>query len=670
MNSRLLHIFLFSAISLSVLLAVWIVDRSEQAHYQERLRSIVLRRTSGVRAQLEGALNRRLFFNRGLVAHVATNPKITQSEFEVLAEILVAQQAGIRSLQLAKNSVVSHIHPLKGNEVAMGRDLLKNPARRPAVERSIETGRLVVGGPTELLQGGLALIGYTPIFLKPGKPSDAATYWGLAMTVIDLEPLLREAGVIRGTHRLRLAIRGKDGVGATGDVFFGDGNLFESDPVLADISFPNGSWQMAAAPTSGRESLAPGSWKLRFGGCFLVLIIAVLGWVLAREPERLQQAVDRATAALTESEKRHRTLAKLSPVGLFRADADGRCLYVSEHWCEVSGLSGEEAKGDGWVRAVHPEDRDCVVSGWQEAVRMRKSFKAEFRLQHPSGKTIWVFGQSVPELDESGKVTGHVGAVTNITERKDAEAEASRHQADLAHVLRLSTMGEMASGIAHELNQPLTAIVNYSRGCIIRLRQSSADADSGLIEALEHISNLAVRAGDIIRRLRSFVRKEEPRRVPVQLNSVVREALHFFEEEARRAEVTLQLELSQEDIWVFADAVQIEQVVLNLVRNGLEALSGDGHKSGLLTVQTRALDHQLAQVAVRDNGKGISEAALPHIFDPFFTTRPGGMGVGLSISRSIVEAHGGHIQVAINSDGGCTFQFALPVKNGADADAA
>ncbi|MCI0422706.1 MAG: CHASE domain-containing protein, partial [Acidobacteria bacterium] len=284
MNPRLLRILLFSAISLSVLLAVWIVDRSEQAHYQERVRSIVLRRTSGVRAQLEGALNRRLFFNRGLVAHVATNPNITQSEFEVLAEILVAQQAGIRSLQLAKNSVVSHIHPLKGNEVAMGRDLLKSPARRPAVERSIETERLVVGGPTELLQGGIALIGYTPIFLKPAKPSDAATYWGLAMTVIDLEPLLREAGVIEGTHRLRLAIRGKDGVGATGDVFFGEGNLFESNPVLADISFPNGSWQMAAAPMSGWDSLAPGTWKLRFGGCFLVLMIAVLGWVLAREP--------------------------------------------------------------------------------------------------------------------------------------------------------------------------------------------------------------------------------------------------------------------------------------------------------------------------------------------------------------------------------------------------
>ncbi|MCI0622330.1 MAG: ATP-binding protein [Acidobacteria bacterium] len=668
MNPRLLRILLFSAISLSVLLAVWIVDRSEQAHYQERVRSIVLRRTSGVRAQLEGALNRRLFFNRGLVAHVATNPNITQSEFEVLAEILVAQQAGIRSLQLAKNSVVSHIHPLKGNEVAMGRDLLKSPARRPAVERSIETERLVVGGPTELLQGGIALIGYTPIFLKPAKPSDAATYWGLAMTVIDLEPLLREAGVIEGTHRLRLAIRGKDGVGATGDVFFGEGNLFESNPVLADISFPNGSWQMAAAPMSGWDSLAPGTWKLRFGGCFLVLMIAVLAWVLAREPERLQQAVNRATVALAESETRLRTLAKLSPVGLFHADTEGRCLYVSEHWCEVSGFSAEEAKGDGWVRSVHPEDRERIVNGWAEAVRTGQSFEAEFRLQHPGGKTIWVFGQSVAEMDESGKVTGHVGAATNITERKDAEAEASRHQAELAHVLRLSTMGEMASGIAHELNQPLTAIVNYSRGSIIRLGQRGADSDSALIEVLEHISNLAVRAGDIIRRLRSFVRKEEPKRVLVQLNGVVREAMHFFEEEARRAEIALQLELSREDIWVLADSVQIEQVVLNLVRNGLEALSGNGHESGLLSIKTAALDQHLVQVAVRDNGKGIPEAALPHIFDPFFTTRPGGMGVGLSISRSIVEAHGGDIHVVNNSDGGCTFQFTLPVRNGANAD--
>ena len=254
------------------------------------------------------------------------------------------------------------------------------------------------------------------------------------------------------------------------------------------------------------------------------------------------------------------------------------------------------------------------------------------------------------------------GVVVNsrdVTERKRIEAEARQHQEELSYLVRLSTMGEMAAGLAHELNQPLAAITNYAKGCARRIAGGVGEP-AEIVPALDKIAAQAMRAGDIIRRLRSLLRKGEVRRELVDVNELVREVARFLDAEAREHAVRLQLDLAPEVPQVCVDAIQVEQVLVNLVRNGLEAVSGVEGEARALLLQTTGTDDTL-EVAVSDNGEGLSADIAEKMFDPLFSTKSGSLGMGLSISRSIVEAHGGRLWATANPGRGTTFRFTLPL---------
>lgn len=644
----------------AALAAVWVVDRSEQARFRQMSRSDVLRRVGSTRAQLETGLNRRLFLARGLVTHVATHGGIDRAEFEVLARLLLDQRTGLRSIQLARNSIVSHVYPLEGNQAAIGHDLLRDPDRSVAVRRAIATRLSVAAGPFKSAQGR-EVVGQIPIFLPAAAAgSGEMQYWGLALIVIDLNTLLSESGLLDRSDELSVALRRVEENIPAGEVFFGDSSVFRSEPVVSDVSFPGGAWQLAAVPAGGWLPRAPGSWKWRGGGSLLAAAFGLLVWLLARQPEQLRRAVDNATAALSQSEQRYRTLARLAPVGMFRTDAAGQDVYVNERWCEMSGLQASEAMGGGWIRAIHPEDVTRVAAEWQRAILEKSYSRTEFRFLHRDGRVLWALGQSAPEYDSCGNVVGYVGTTTDITDRKLAEEEARLHQAELAHVARLSTMGEMASGLAHELNQPLAAIVNYARGSAIRIQQRGSEHQHDLVDAMNQIATLATRAGEIIRSLRHFVRKREPKTEIVDVNGIVREVASFTQGEAQSHSVTLQVELEGQLPSMEADSIQIEQVILNLVRNAIESMPDSDVGRRQVTIRTAASDSEHILVSVEDTGKGLQEEFAEQIFDPFFTTKPGGMGMGLSISRSIIESHGGRLWAGPAPGGGTLFQFTLP----------
>ncbi|MBB1073355.1 PAS domain S-box protein [Rhodoferax sp. 4810] len=253
----------------------------------------------------------------------------------------------------------------------------------------------------------------------------------------------------------------------------------------------------------------------------------------------------------------------------------------------------------------------------------------------------------------------------DITAVRRAEQESRQHQAELVHVCRLSTMGEVATGMAHEINQPLSAIANYANGCIRRLQSGSGETTS-LIEAMKHIANQAQRASEIIRRLRTLVGKQPPIRSEVDLNYLVREVCSFVEFETGRLAMQIQLDLATGEIPVNVDLVQIEQVLLNLVRNALDALADRPEGSRTLTIETvlnTLNDDEIcyAEVRVRDNGDGISPARMACLFDPFFTTKNTGMGMGLPISQTIIENHDGRIWAESQLGQGATFYIRLPV---------
>jgi signal transduction histidine kinase len=253
-------------------------------------------------------------------------------------------------------------------------------------------------------------------------------------------------------------------------------------------------------------------------------------------------------------------------------------------------------------------------------------------------------------------------------EEAEAEVRARQHQAELAQAARLSTLGGMAAGLAHEINQPLAAIVSYARGCARRIQVGEAQSEA-LLEVVDEISAQALRAGEVLRRIRAFVKHTELPRSRVDLNALVREALYFAAMEASDLGIVLLLDLSPDPLDVQADAIQIEQVMLNLVRNGFEAMT---HTTGerQLRINTRIADDGTAEFAVHDTGEGVEATIAGRLFDPFFTTRRDGLGLGLAVSRSIVEAHGGRLWTTPNTPRGSTFRFTLPAVSGDAKDAA
>jgi signal transduction histidine kinase len=240
------------------------------------------------------------------------------------------------------------------------------------------------------------------------------------------------------------------------------------------------------------------------------------------------------------------------------------------------------------------------------------------------------------------------------------ETRARQHQAELAHASRLSTLGEMAAGLAHELNQPLAAIVSWATGCLVRIEAGTADVDT-LARVVSEISDEALRAGEVLRRIREFARSGEMRRERIDPNELVMSASRLARGDASEQGVSVWFELGREVPTVEVDRVQIEQVILNLFLNAFEAMSQTRRGERRLLVTTVAADADSIEVAIGDSGDGIPPAMEQKIFDPFFTTKEAGLGLGLAISRRIVEAHGGRLWATPNAGRGTTFHFTLPV---------
>jgi two-component system sensor histidine kinase ChiS len=276
---------------------LWVVHLEEEKA-REELRAQAVAQLSTVRARLEGIINSTLFLTRGLVAHIAARGDIGSEEFNGLAHELMSHSRHIRNIGLARDNVISHMYPLSGNERALGLRYMDTPAQRDAVLRAMDSRRTVLAGPVELVQGGHGLINRTPIFLTPPRgQSSSGAYWGMASIVIDSETLLRDAGLQESASWLVFALRGKDGLGESGGVFLGDAALFERNPVILDVTLPEGYWQLAAMPHAGWEPHLPYIPAMLLGGLLLSLLLGALVYALLRDRYRLRLARDEAERA-------------------------------------------------------------------------------------------------------------------------------------------------------------------------------------------------------------------------------------------------------------------------------------------------------------------------------------------------------------------------------------
>ena len=359
--------------------------------------------------------------------------------------------------------------------------------------------------------------------------------------------------------------------------------------------------------------------------------------------------------------ERYLQISRAMIIGLNR---DGRVDLINQRGCELLGYTEEEILGRNWFQTAVPEKvRDEVLQLFRRMITGESQPLSHYEneILTKNGDVRHVIWNNTVERNSEGEIVATLSSGQDITELKRAEEERKHHQEELAHVMRLSTMGEMASGMAHELNQPLTALVSYC-GTASTLLAQVPSPPPGLAEIVERAAEQAHRSGDIIRHLRHFVSKGTIKKVPVDLDEVIEGITDFFEWERRNSRVKIDFHLNGRGRVVEADKVQVEQVLLNLVRNGVEAIQGAGIADGRLVLRTRVLPTGTIEVTVADNGPGVDPAMSGRIFDPFQTTKEAGMGMGLSISRSIIEAHGGKMWLADAPGRGAVFGFELPLS--------
>jgi C4-dicarboxylate-specific signal transduction histidine kinase len=312
---------------------------------------------------------------------------------------------------------------------------------------------------------------------------------------------------------------------------------------------------------------------------------------------------------------------------------------------------------------VHRDDLEKMTQAWAAAVSTGEPFQYEFRCRRAIDNCYrWCITSALPLRDQSGQVLKWFGSVVDLHDWKEAQTALQTTQAELAQVSRLTTMGELAASIAHEVNQPLTAVTNNASACLRLLASRNLEPEV-LRRALEEIVSDGTRASAVIARIRAFLKKKPAEMIAVDMNEVIHETIDLASRELSGNRVRIKLGLTQTLPFVLADRVQLQQVLLNLFINAIEAMTVLDDQSRFLHVDSRIDESGGVLIAVRDVGTGLGSEPN-RVFTPFYTTKANGMGMGLSISRSLVEGHGGRLWAAPNSPRGSVFSFTLPAAGG------
>lgn len=393
---------------------------------------------------------------------------------------------------------------------------------------------------------------------------------------------------------------------------------------------------------------------------FAISMVFMTSWVF-----RLNRALQKAKQHL---ERQYELILNSVADGIVGVDMEGRTSFANRAMKEITGWSKEDLIDEKLHQVIHHTHADgtahpanqCPV--YDTYRNSASKFVDDDVFWKKDGSCFPVEYTSTPIKNHQDQTVGSVVVFRDISEQKRAEEEVRQHQSDLAHVARLSTMGEMASGIAHEINQPLTAIATNAHACLRMLEQNDKEVDK-VMDVLERIGLQAERAGEIIRQLRQFVKKEQTGLSRIDLNEVINEVILLLKTEINRADVRVQLNLEESLGKVMALHVQIDQVLLNLARNAIEAMEEIPAQERILEITSFSQDEQFVAVTVSDSGPGLNPELVDTLFNPFVTTKPNGMGLGLSISHGIIEAHKGKIAIDTSVSQGATFKFVLPIDS-------
>jgi len=370
---------------------------------------------------------------------------------------------------------------------------------------------------------------------------------------------------------------------------------------------------------------------------------------------------DRAEEALRRNEQRLRDVIDTIPTITWSVLPNGLNDFTSRYWLEYTGVSTDDSLGDGWKTAFHPADIAEHVDKWAASLATGKPFENEARVQRADGEYRWFLHRAVPLRDGHGTIVKWYGTAIDIEDRKRAEEERLRLrqlEGDLAHINRVSMMGELAASLAHDIKQPLTGAVMSADACVRWLRRDPPDMTEAYEAASRIVSNVT-RAAEIIDRVQALFKRGAPERELVDVNDIAREMIALLRHTANRNSISICTELDAGLPATAADRVQLQQVLMNLMLNGIEAMKDAGGE--LILTSSRSEEGHIL-ISVSDSGIGLPAHEAERIYEAFFTTKPQGTGMGLSISRRIIQSHGGRLWASNNTGRGTTFQFSLPIN--------
>jgi PAS domain S-box-containing protein len=385
--------------------------------------------------------------------------------------------------------------------------------------------------------------------------------------------------------------------------------------------------------------------------------LAQLGGVFNDTARQLQDLY----ASLQSSEDRLRRVINTIPAHVWSTLPDGSVDFINQRLLESTGLSIQALLGSGWQSIIHPDDRTRYIAKWTSALAAGEPVEIEARIWTAQRDYRWLLVRNVPLRDGNGRIVKWYGTGIDIEDRKRAEESLRKAQADLAHANRVSTMGELSASLAHEINQPISGAITNASTCLRRLDREQPDLE-GARAAASLIIRDANRAAEIINRVRLFFRKGVVTKERLDVNEMIREMEILLHNEASQHSVSVHTKLAADQPLIVADRIQLQQVLMNLMINGIEAMKAvDGPRQ--LTLGTQNDKDEQLLVSVEDTGIGLPPNHSSQIFNAFFTTKEHGTGMGLRISQTIIEAHGGRLWAMDNHPRGAIFHFTLSASS-------
>lgn len=608
---------------LAIMLGVWALAHLDREKTHQQNRADVLSHLSIIRAQLEAAINLRVSLTEGLAAYAATHPHLTQPEFAIFARHILNKNYGIRGVCLAKNSIISHYYPLKGNESAIGFAILNDPQQGQAMQRAIQMKHPLVAGPVNLVQGGIAFINRTPIFvnLSPSNPT-VGKYWGMACLVINTQIIYAEAGLLSPSH-LIYALRGRDAIGDEGEIFWGEATVFQQDPILLTVKLPHGSWQLAAMPRTGWPAFSPRSLWIWLGGSVIalgaggsVLVVAKRTHQLAATNEQLTLTLDQLQ--LTQNEliqaEKMAALGQLvagvahevnTPLGAIRASVDNMSHYLHQSLQSLPRL----------MQRLSPQETTQFLSLVQRSCQPSRLLSAKEERQLRRALAQELYDRGVADADFLAETLSIMGIVAGL----DAFSDLLDHPCHLEIITLAAKL-------------------------------------SGLTRSTQTIHTATDRASKVVFALKRYAHRDiSGQKVLANLKDGIETVLILYQNQLHRGITVVQQYDPVPPIMCYPD--ELNQVWTNLIHNAIQAMQNQG----TLTIAIAEQNHQIC-VRVTDTGTGIPIDLQDKVFQPFFTTKPmgEGSGLGLNVVKTIVEKHGG--QIALTSQPGhTTFQITLPI---------